>query len=201
MLLGFNVPKLLNTRAAHAETAKLAPLADLVSPYILLDLETKWFLYCADKNKDSYFVRSRCIYCKLNAAVKIKPDKDSAVCNRPSQLSAALPYVMYHYLNHISLAVSNITFYTMQERWTSFTQNALHMNKLPDVFQAPPSIVAIALGVKRPSFLVTVFIDVESVIPRMFITDVIGAVEFPTSSHALYMTIAAPVRKRQNQAQ
>lgn len=68
---------------------------------------------------------------------------------------------------HIASAVSDNTFYTMQEGWTRHAQYALQTNKLPAVFQFLPSLMESVLGLIRPSRRTIVVIDGESVSPQM----------------------------------
>lgn len=71
-------------------------------------------------------------------------------------------------------------------------------NQAASSFQALSSSVATALGLTHPSPSATVFIDVESVAPKVFSIDAIVAQLSPTFRHAPYLSIAVPVRKCAN---
>lgn len=83
----------------------------------------------------------------------------------------------------------------MQEGCIEFVQYVLRSNKLPAVFEALPSPVSSALGVTRPSPPTTIFLDVKSVGPELYNTDVIVAEALPVSSHLPYSAIAVQVRE------
>lgn len=55
-----------------------------------------------------------------------------------------------------------------------------------------------AHGVARPSPFVTVVIDVERLVPEMSNTDFMVTKDLPAPIHAPNMTIAVPVRQREN---
>lgn len=109
---------------------------------------------------------------------------DSRELVRPNELGVALWFVTYLYLDHNALVVSKNTLYRMQEGSTRFVQYAPQTSKLRAVFQAVPSLVAIALDVARPSPTGTIVIDLESVGPEMTNTDIVVAEALPPSSHS-----------------
>lgn len=86
----------------------------------------------------------------------------------------------------------------MAEDWTGFAQYALQKKKLPAMFPSLPSSVTIALSLTRPSLPATVFVVVDSVTPEISDTDVMVSKQLPASSHARYMAVVVPVRKRGN---
>lgn len=130
-------------------------------------------------------------------AVNSESDIHSGVWLRPNKLVAALRFVTYLYMNHITLTFFNNTLYTMQVGWTGSVLCTLLKNQLQAVFQSNPSPVSIALGFTRPSPSATVVILAESVAPGMFNMNVMVAEELPAFDHAPNMTSAVPMSERE----
>lgn len=61
--MDYTVQKISNTRMAFANAANLVSIANMVAPYILFDLQRKYFSNGASENKDLHFVSSCTIYC------------------------------------------------------------------------------------------------------------------------------------------
>lgn len=109
-------------------------------------------------------------------------------------MDIGLPFVTYLCLDHVALTTFSNTHYKMKEGWDGYVEYTFQTNKLVVVFQSFSA--SSAYGMTRLSIPSTGVIDGKSVAPDMSNTDVLDAKEFPASSHAPYMSVAVPVRKR-----
>lgn len=120
--------------------------------------------------------------------------------NSPNQLDAAIWFINFPYLNHVALAISNNALYKMQKDWTAFAKYALHTDMMPALFQHIRSSVVIMFGLTRTVRAKILAIYVAREASEMFNTDIIIFEELPGSCHALNMTIAVPMRKREDRS-
>lgn len=157
-----------------AKAANLAPLVNLVSRYVLFDLETKTFVV-PSKREQGIAPRERSLHLMYEkSAVNNEAGVGTEVWDSPKQLEAVFRFCIYLYLHHSALPMYTNAIYTIQECWTEYAQYALKTNKLPDKFHSLRSFAAIAPDVAS-HFFSKMVIDMETVAPEISNSDDMAA--------------------------
>lgn len=182
---------------ALAEDGNIPLHETLVSHYFLLDSEKTYLFNDQAVKTNFHLVSSRTIYCMGSALSTTRLYEQWSLeqaypvggCSSVCHLPLLRPHLFGHLQQHPR-------------------HNAGGLNRVPTVhtvdqqaaicISIPPVLAGNCAWRDTPLTSATVFIYVEGMAPEISNTDVMTANGWPASSYLPYMTIAVPMRRREN---